>query len=157
MRSPPLGSGRGLGRELEQPAHQGALGGLGRRLARPLGPAAASIASSPVAPSSIALRRMLAIPRARTARSRPGCPGRRARETEVEIDGRVVAALGEEPARRVGADVVDQLIESDELALALRHPRPLTAVDDTDELHDRRLVAVAGRPSAAIAARIRGT
>ena len=46
--------------------------------------------------------------------------------------------------KRVGvdADVVDQLVERDELAAALGHPRPLAALDDVDELHDRGLEAV---------------
>ena len=53
-----------------------------------------------------------------------------------------MAALDHEVAGRVDADVVDQRVEGDELALALRHPRPLAALDDVDELHDRRLVGL---------------
>ena len=44
--------------------------------------------------------------------------------------GGVVAALDHEEAGRVDADVVDQLVERHELALALRHPRALAALDD---------------------------
>ena len=53
-----------------------------------------------------------------------------------------MAALEHEEARRVGADVVDQLVEGDEVAAALRHLRPLPALDHVDQLHDRHLERV---------------
>src|SRR5215208_6872372 len=62
-----------------------------------------------------------------------------ARELEVEVDRRVVRALEEEEARGVDADVVEQVVERDELALALRHPRALAALHQVDELHDQEL------------------
>src|SRR5574337_906004 len=53
-----------------------------------------------------------------------------ASQSEVEVDRGVVAAPEHEPARRVDADVVDQLVEGDELAAALRHLRALAVFDD---------------------------
>ena len=50
-----------------------------------------------------------------------------------------MAPLEHEEAGRVDADVVEQLVEGDEVAAALRHLRSLAAVDDVDELHDREL------------------
>ena len=61
------------------------------------------------------------------------------RQLEVEVDRGVVAAPEHEPAGRVDADVVDQLVERDEVAAALRHLRALAAFDDVDEPHDQRL------------------
>ena len=63
-------------------------------------------------------------------------------ELEVEVDRGVVTAPEHEPARRVDADVVEQLVEGDEVAAALRHLRPLAAFDDVDEAHDQRLEAL---------------
>ena len=65
-----------------------------------------------------------------------------ARQLEVEVERRVVAALQHEEAGRVGADVVDQLVEAHELALALRHPCPLAPLHHVHQLHDRRLEAI---------------
>jgi hypothetical protein len=42
-----------------------------------------------------------------------------AREREVQVDRRVVRSLQKEEPRRVYADVVDQVVERHELALAL--------------------------------------
>ena len=42
-----------------------------------------------------------------------------AREVEVEVDGRVVRAREQVPARRVDADLRHELVERDELAGAL--------------------------------------
>ena len=53
-----------------------------------------------------------------------------------------MAAPEHEPAGRVDADVVEQLVEGDEVAAALRHLRPLAAFDDVDEVHDQRLEAL---------------
>ena len=70
-----------------------------------------------------------------------------AREVEVEVERRVVRALKHEEARRVHADVVDQLVERHELAAALRHLGALAALHDMHELHDHdlELVRVAER------------
>ena len=65
-----------------------------------------------------------------------------AREVEVEVDRRVVRALQHEEARRVDADLVDQLVERDELAAALGHRRALAALDEVDELQHRDLERV---------------
>ena len=62
-----------------------------------------------------------------------------AREVEVDVERRVARALEHEEARGVDADVVDQLVERDELALALRHLRALAPLDDVHELHDDHL------------------
>ena len=68
------------------------------------------------------------------------------REIEVEVDRRVVRARQQEPARRVDADLVDQLVERHELARPLGHRRPLAAAsDEVDELHDDQLERVADR------------
>ena len=68
--------------------------------------------------------------------------GLAAGQVEVEVDGRLVAAPEHEPAGRVDADVVEQLVERDEVAAALRHLRPLAGFDDVDEAHDQRLEGV---------------
>ena len=64
-------------------------------------------------------------------------------QIEVEVDRRVVRAGQQEPARRVDADLGDQLVEADELARALGHLRPLAALHQVDELHDDQLELVA--------------
>ena len=77
------------------------------------------------------------------------------REVDVDLDRLVVAAVDEEPAGEVDADLVDEVVEEDHVALALRHLRLLAAADEMDELVDqeldpRRVVAehLAPRPRA---------
>ena len=53
-----------------------------------------------------------------------------------------MAARGEEPARGVHADVVEQVVERDDRAGALRHLHALAALDEVDELHDHELEAL---------------
>ena len=65
-----------------------------------------------------------------------------ARERQVEIERRVVAALEHEEPRRVDADVVDQVVERDDLPLPLRHLDALAALDEVHKLHDQELERV---------------
>ena len=95
--------------------------------------------------------------RARTGRSRRGCrcdcwrASSRSRST-------VVSWLRWSMKKRAASTPMSSISSSrvDELAAALRHLRPLAALDDVDELHDQRLEARPGRRRApASAARIR--
>ena len=61
------------------------------------------------------------------------------RQVEVEVDRRVVRAREQEEARRVDADLVDQLVERHVLALALGHRRAALAADQVDELLDHSI------------------
>ena len=65
-----------------------------------------------------------------------------AREVEVEVDGRVVGAREQVPARRVDADLGDQVVERDEFAGALGHLGALPRAKEVDELHDQQLQLV---------------
>ena len=69
-------------------------------------------------------------------------------QLDVEVDPRRRPARGEEPARRVDADLVEELVEGDERAGPLAH-RDLDAVDDEadpgDQQHPDRFLVVAHR------------
>jgi len=75
-------------------------------------------------------------------------------EVQVEVDGRVVGALQQVEARRVDADLLDQLVECHVLALALGHRGAPLDPDQVDELldHDLERLSRGRRPSAAQAA-----
>src|SRR5262249_56128096 len=62
-----------------------------------------------------------------------------AREVDVDVDRLVGAARDEVPARRVDADLLDQLAQEDDVAAALRSLARLAALDDVHELVDDHL------------------
>ena len=76
---------------------------------------------------------------AHTARSRRGSRSTLAREVEVEVDGGVVRARQQEPARGVHADLAQEVVERDEFAGALGHLGALAAPHEVHELHDQHL------------------
>ena len=63
-----------------------------------------------------------------------------ARQLQVDLERRVGAARGQEPARRVDADLVEQVVERGDLAGALRHRPAVAALGEADQLHDDDLV-----------------
>ena len=145
VRRAALGGDRDLAGQLEQPPDQRPLGSARRpprapRRARPRRRSRASRAGDALVGR---LAQDARDPRVRVLDvvDRVVLRGR-AGELEVDVDRRVVAALEHEEARRVDADVVDQLVEGDEVAAALAHPPALAALDDADQLHDRRLEAI---------------
>ena len=69
-------------------------------------------------------------------------------EVDVDLDRLVGAAVDEEPAGRVDADLVDQLVEEHDVAGALRHLRRLAAAGQVDELVEQHLDARPGRSRA---------
>ena len=64
------------------------------------------------------------------------------RQVDVDLDRLVVAPGDEVPAGGVDADLLDELLEEDDVAAALRHPLRLPVLDDGDELVDEHLHAV---------------
>ena len=64
------------------------------------------------------------------------------RQVDVDLDRLVGAARDEVPARRVDPHLVEELVEEDDVAAALRHLRRLAASGQVDELVDQHLDAV---------------
>ena len=62
-------------------------------------------------------------------------------EVDVDLDRLVGAAVDEVPARRVDADLVDEVVEEDDVAAPLRHLRLLAAAGQVDELVEQHLDA----------------
>ena len=60
-------------------------------------------------------------------------------QVDVDLDRLVVAAVDEVPARRVDADLVQQLVEEDDVAASLRHLPRLAVLGQVDELIDEYL------------------
>ena len=65
-----------------------------------------------------------------------------ARQIEVQVDGRVVRACQQIPARGVHADLRQQVVQRDELTRPLGHLRALARPDQVHELHDQQLQPV---------------
>src|SRR5579859_4615156 len=63
-------------------------------------------------------------------------------EVDVDLDRLVVASRDEVPARRVDADLVDELVERHDVTCALRHLGELPGPDQVDELVQEHLDAV---------------
>ena len=63
-------------------------------------------------------------------------------EVDVDVDRLVVPARHQIPPRRVDADLVDQLVQEDHVAPALRDLLRLAALDDVHELVDQDLDAL---------------
>ena len=74
-------------------------------------------------------------------------------EVDVDLDRLVVAAVDEEPAREVDADLVDEVVEEDDVALSLRHLRLLAAARQVDELVEQHLDPARGRSRASARSR----
>ena len=73
-------------------------------------------------------------------------------EVDVDLDRLVGPAVDEVPARRVDADLVDEVVEEDDVAAPLRHLRLLAALRQMHELVEEHLDAlrvVAEQPAAA--------
>ena len=60
-------------------------------------------------------------------------------QVDVDLERLVGAALDQVPARRVHADLVEQVVEEDDIAGALAHARLLAAAQQVDELVDQHL------------------
>ena len=68
------------------------------------------------------------------------------RQVDVDLDRLVVAPGDEVPAGGVDADLLDELLEEDDVAAALRDPLRLPLLDDGDELVDEHLDPVRVEP-----------
>ena len=135
MRRTSLGRDRDLRRKLEQPLHEVALGRVQRIVAR------REVGGERLRHALLALLAQDARdPRVRVLDVVDGILlALLAGEREVQVERRVVASLQHVEARGVDADVFDQVVERDDLALPLRHLGALPPLDEVDELHDQDL------------------